>query len=66
MPFTRKALDASLKKKLASGQQLPSYEDGYQDWKNAYAKKRAGVYVVSVADAIAVAEKTFQKGVGCE
>jgi len=64
--FPRKALDASVKKKVASGQPLPSYEDGYQDWKDAYAQKRAGVYVVSVADAVSVAEKTFQKGIGCE
>jgi len=66
MPFARKALDASVKKKLASDQPLPSYEDGYQDWKDAFAQKRAGVYVVSVADAVSVAEKTFQKGIGCE
>ena len=66
MPFLREALDASVKKKLASGQPLPSYEDGYQEWRDAYAQKHAGVYVVRVADAVSVAEKTFQKGVGCE
>jgi hypothetical protein len=66
MPFARKALEASVKKKLASDQQLPPYADGYQDWRDAYAQKHAGVYIVSVADAISVAEKTFQKGIGCE
>ena len=66
MPFGRKALEASVKKRLASGQPLPSYEDGYQDWRDAYTQKHAGVYVVSVADAVSVAEKTFQKGIGCE
>jgi hypothetical protein len=66
MPFARKALEASVKKKLASDQPLPSYEEGYQDWRDAYVQKHAGVYVVSVADAISVAEKTFQKGIGCE
>jgi hypothetical protein len=29
-------------------------------------QKHAGVYVVSIADAVSVAEKTFQKGIGCE
>jgi hypothetical protein len=66
MPFARKALDASVKKKLASGQPLPSYENGYQEWSDAYSQKQAGVYLVSVADAISVTEKTFQKGIGCE
>jgi hypothetical protein len=66
MPFSRKAIDASVKKKLAEDQPLPSYQDGYQDWRDAYAQKHAGVYVVSVADALSVAEKTFQKGLGCE
>lgn len=66
MPFARKALEASVKKKLASDQPLPSYEEGYQDWRDAYVQKHAGIYVVSVGDAISVAEKTFQKGIGCE
>lgn len=66
MPFARNALEMSVKKKLASGQPLPSYEDGYRDWKDAYAQKHAGVYVVSIAEAVSVAEKTFQKGIGCE
>jgi hypothetical protein len=66
VPFARKALEASVRKKLASGQPMPSYEDGYQEWSDAYSQKRAGVYAVSVADAVSVAEKTFQKGIGCE
>jgi hypothetical protein len=66
MPFARKALEASVKKKVASNQPLSAYEEGYREWREAYTQKRAGVYVVSVADAIRVAEKTFQKGIGCE
>lgn len=66
MPFARKALEASVKKRLASGQPLPSYEDGYQEWRDAYAQKHAGIYVVGVADAVSVAEETFQKGIGCK
>jgi hypothetical protein len=66
MPFVRKALDATVKKKLASGQPPPFYEDGYQEWKDAYVQKRAGVCVASIACAVSVAEKTSQKGIGCE
>jgi hypothetical protein len=66
MPFARKALEASVKKRVASGQPLPAFQSGYEEWKTAYSKKHAGVYVVSVAGAVSVAEKTFRTGIGCE
>jgi hypothetical protein len=66
MPFARKALDGSIAKKVASGQPLPNYEEGYREWREAYEQKHAGIYVVGVADAVSVAEETFQKGIGCE
>jgi hypothetical protein len=65
MPFARKALEGSVAKKVASDQPLPDYEEGYREWREAYEQKHAGIYVVSVADAVSVAEKTFQKGIGC-
>jgi hypothetical protein len=66
MPFARKALDVSVVKKAASGQPLPDYEEGYREWREAYEQKHAGIYVIGVADAVSVAEKTFQKGIGCK
>lgn len=66
MPFSRRALDESVTKRAASERPLPDYEDGYEEWKEAYAKKRAGIYVVSVSKAVAVAEKTYRSGIGCE
>ena len=65
MPFARKALEGSVAKKVASDQSLPDYQEGYREWREAYEQKNAGIYVVSVADAVSVAEKTFQKGIGC-
>jgi hypothetical protein len=65
MPFARKALEGSVAKKVASDQPLPDYEEGYREWREAYEQKHAGIYVVSVADAVSVAEMTFQKGIGC-
>jgi hypothetical protein len=64
IPFARKALDGSAAKKVASGQPLPDYEEGYQEWREAYEQKLASIYVV--VDAVSVAEKTFQKGIGCK
>jgi hypothetical protein len=66
MPFARKALEASARKRVASEQPLPDFQGGYEEWKTAYSKKHAGVYVVSVAAAVSVAEKTFRAGIGCE
>jgi hypothetical protein len=65
MPFARNALDASVKKRLATNQPLPSFEDGYSDWRAAYVRKSAGIYIVSVADAVSIAEKSYQQGIGC-
>jgi len=66
MPFARRALDDSVTKKIASDRPLPDYEDGYNEWKEAYLKKQAGIYVVPVSKAVAVAEKTYRSGIGCE
>jgi hypothetical protein len=67
MPFARKAFEDSVTRKVASNSELPSnWKDGYEDWSRAYAQNKAGIYVISVADAVAVAEKTFQHGNGCD
>jgi hypothetical protein len=66
MPFARNALEGSVIKKVASDQPLPDYEEGYREWRAAYEQKHAGIYVVSVGDAVSVAKKTFQKGIGCK
>ncbi len=66
MPFSRKSFEASVTRKVASDQ-TPSVEwaEGYQEWKAAYKEKKAGIYVISIADAIGVAEATFRQGNGC-
>jgi hypothetical protein len=66
MPFARRALDASVTKRVASGQPLPDYRPGYEDWKAGYLKKRAGIYVVGVSTAVGVAERSYRTGLGCE
>jgi hypothetical protein len=66
MPFARKALEASVTKRVASEHPLPDFQGGYQEWKAAYSKRHAGVYVISVAAAVSIAEKTFRAGIGCK
>jgi hypothetical protein len=66
MPFARKALDASLLKQAGVAESLPDYRNGYEEWKAAYSKKHAGIYIISVRDAVSVAEQTYRAGIGCE
>src|SRR5262249_54834255 len=39
MPFAKKALDASVTKRVASNQSLPAFEDGFENWRSAYLRK---------------------------
>jgi hypothetical protein len=67
MPFSRKAFESSVTKKIDSGHALPSgWKDGYGEWKSAYSAGKAGIYLISIAEAVGVAEKTFQRGNGCD
>lgn len=66
MPFARRALEVSVTKRIASNQPLPTFREGYDDWKSAYTRKKAGVYVIPVAEAVTAAEKTYRHGIGCE
>jgi len=65
MPFARKALEASLSRQTGEGKPLPDYRGGYSDWKTAFSEKKAGVYTITVREAISVAEQTYRSGIGC-
>jgi len=57
MPFLLKAIESSVTKRIASGQSLPDYREGYDDWRTAFSDKKAGIYVVQIGDAVSVAEE---------
>jgi len=62
MPFTRDAMERSVTKLEREDSKIPDYKDGYSEWHNACG----GVYTITVAEAVAVGEATFRKGLGCE
>jgi hypothetical protein len=62
MPFTRDAIELSVTKLITETSEIPDYKDGYDEWRKACG----GVYTISVAQAVEVAEATFSKGIGCE
>lgn len=64
MPFSKEALDESAVKVIRTGT-VPDFRSGYSEWRAAWDAGGAGFYMVSVALALDVAQKTFDHGVGC-
>ena len=61
MPFTRDAIERSISKLEKDGVDIPDLS-GYEQWRTDCG----GVYTIGVADAIKVAEHTFNQGLGCK
>lgn len=60
MPFTREAVERSITELVKESSEIPDYKAGYDEWHKACG----GVYTITVAEAVAVAEATFSKGLG--
>jgi hypothetical protein len=65
MPFAREAIEGSATRRVARTHSLPKYEEGYEEWRNAFLNGHAGIYTISIKDAVSVAEKTWRIGMGC-
>ncbi|MDB5172486.1 MAG: hypothetical protein JWN51_1259 [Phycisphaerales bacterium] len=52
MPFTEEAIDKSVLQLVDQSEQLPRFEEGYATWKEQADQGKAGVFNVSVAEAI--------------
>jgi hypothetical protein len=61
MPFARDAIEHSVTK-LAKEGGVPDFQAGYDEWRSACG----GVYTITVAETIQVAEDTFRKNLACE
>lgn len=56
MPFSQEAIDKSGLKLLEEKTDVPDFAEGYQMWREAFDAKRAGVYSITVAEAVNVME----------
>jgi TonB family protein len=56
MPFSQEALEKSGLKLLEEKTDLPDFAEGYEIWREAFDAKRAGVYSITVAEAVTVIE----------
>jgi hypothetical protein len=56
MPFAEEAINKSEPKLLKEKVELPSFEEGYRVWRKAFDEGNAGIYTISLAEAVDVME----------
>jgi len=61
LPFAEAAINKSAVKLLKENQDLPDYEEGYGNWREAFDAGRAGVYTITIAEAVNVMEMTLNQ-----
>ena len=61
MPFSEEALTKSAVKILKEKVDLPNFRDGYQEWRNAFDAGHAGIYTITLAEAVKVMETTLNQ-----
>ena len=61
LPFAEEAVSKSAVKLVKEKAELPDYEGGYGLWREAFDAGRAGIYTISVAEAVGVMEETLNQ-----
>ena len=62
LPFAKDAIDKSVIKLVGIAKELPDYKDGYNEWKSEFENGKAGVFTISVKEAINAMETTLNQG----
>lgn len=61
LPFAEEAINKSAVKLLKEKADLPDYEEGYGMWREAFDDGRAGIYTITIAEAVNVMEATLNQ-----
>ncbi|HEX8738473.1 MAG TPA: hypothetical protein VF721_24290 [Pyrinomonadaceae bacterium] len=61
MPFSEAAINKSADKLLKEKIDLPDYEEGYQLWKEAFDSHHAGIYTITLAEAVDAMEASLNQ-----
>lgn len=61
MPFAEAALNKSSGKVLKEKVDLPDFEEGYRMWREEFDAGHAGVYTITLAEAVKVMEATLNQ-----
>jgi len=62
LPFSKEAIDKSVTKLKGKTDQLPDYKEGYNEWKKAFDARDAGVFTITVKEAVEGMEITLNQG----
>ncbi len=60
LPMAEEAIDNSVVKMLNENANLPNYPEGYKEWRQAFDAHRAGIFTITVAECIDIAEKAIK------
>jgi len=61
LPFSRKSIMENVTKLVKQKESLSDFEEGYQNWKNAFEAEEGGVFSISIAKAINYVEGTINQ-----
>ena len=61
LPFAEEAINKSAVEVVKEKADLPDYEEGYRMWREAFDAGKAGIYTISVAEAVGVMEETLNQ-----
>jgi protoporphyrinogen oxidase len=60
-PFSEEAIAASVTTLMGETKTLPAYEEGYREWRKAFDAGKAGVFSITVADAVGFMESAINR-----
>lgn len=61
LPFAEEAINKSAVKLLKEKVDLPDYEEGYGIWREAFDAGKAGIYTITITEAVDVMETTLNQ-----
>ena len=61
LPFAEESINKSAVKLVKEKEDLPDYEEGYSMWREAFDAGRAGVYTITISEAVDVMEASLNQ-----
>jgi hypothetical protein len=60
LPLSKEAILKSVTTLVSENNKLPDYEEGYENWKDAFDNNKGGVFSITVQEAVKYVEETMQ------
>jgi hypothetical protein len=61
LPFSKEAVEKSVTRLIGTTKKLPDYKEGYDEWRTAFNNEEAGIFIITVKEAIEVMEITLNQ-----